>query len=167
MSTMNLAKRLTDELSAEMVICRQIFERLPTNLLDWKPHQKSPSAGSLAVHIADMVEWIGLAATTDELDYLVTPHNDFIPQSQAELLDYFDERTNGAIAALSKLSDQKMHEFWTVPYFLFKATDRRDTSRLSKSHNSSSWATHGLFSAQGHSSSRRVWPKWRGIGQAC
>jgi uncharacterized damage-inducible protein DinB len=132
MSTMNLAKRLTDELSAEMVICRQIFERLPTNLLDWKPHQKSPSAGSLAVHIADMVEWIGLAATTDELDYLVTPHNDFIPQSQAELLDYFDERTNGAIAALSKLSDQKMHEFWTVRHGdrIFFSRPRIDVIRV-------------------------------------
>lgn len=114
MSKLTLAENLVNELESELALCRQIFERLPTTLLGWQPHKKSPSAGSLAVHIADMVEWIHLAATTAQIDYALTPHTSFEPTTIVELLNYFDERANAAIAALRKISDQDLHELWTV-----------------------------------------------------
>lgn len=114
MSKLTLAENLVNELESELALCRQIFERLPTTLLGWQPHKKSPSAGSLAVHIADMVEWIHLAATTEQIDYALTPHTSFEPTTIVELLNYFDERANAAIAALRKISDQDLHELWTV-----------------------------------------------------
>jgi uncharacterized damage-inducible protein DinB len=112
--TYSLRNNLRDELVNEMAICRQIIERLPTSMLDWKPHQKSPGAGALAVHIADMVEWIWLSATTTEIDFAVTPPREFEPRSSGELLAYFDERAEGAIAAVKEMRDESLHELWTV-----------------------------------------------------
>ncbi len=114
MSKLTLGENLANELEHELAVCRQIFELLPTALLGWQPHKKSPSAGGLAVHIADMVEWIHLAVTTAEIDYALTPHKSFAPIASADLLDYFDKRAQAAIAAVRTISDQAIHELWTV-----------------------------------------------------
>jgi uncharacterized damage-inducible protein DinB len=103
-----------DEVEDELSLCRQIFERLPTQILSWKPHEKSPTTGGLAAHIADMVEWIGLAATTDELDYAVRPLESFEPTTTDELLRYFDARAKGVPEAIDKLDDEGLRRIWTI-----------------------------------------------------
>jgi uncharacterized damage-inducible protein DinB len=114
MGKLTLGEKLANELEHELAVCRQIFERLPTALLGWKPHGKSPSAGGLAVHIVDMVEWIQLAATTIEIDYAIRPPPEFEPTSSADLLNYFDVRAQAAVEAVRKIDDQAIDELWTV-----------------------------------------------------
>jgi len=109
-----IEKSLAVELEQEATICRSIFERLPADLFDWKPHKKSPAFGELAVHIIEMIEWVRLAATTVELDYAVTPPVAFKPTTTVELLTYFDVRAAGAIEALRTITDDQMHQEWTV-----------------------------------------------------
>jgi uncharacterized damage-inducible protein DinB len=105
---------LADEIEGELALCRHIFERLPSELLGWKPHEKSPSTGGLAAHIADMVEWIGLAATTDELDYATRPYQSFEPTTTNELLRYFDARAQDVPDAIGKLDAKAIQATWTV-----------------------------------------------------
>ncbi len=114
MKPSTLGQTLAGELENELAVCRQVFACLPSGLLAWKPHPKSASAGGLATHIADMVEWIRLAATTSVLDYAVTPPQDFVPTTTATLLSTFDARAAAAVAAVRTINDKQIHETWTV-----------------------------------------------------
>ena len=114
MNKLDMGMQLANELAGELALCRQIFACVLTALLGWQPHPKSPSMGELSVHIADMVEWIKLAATTTELDYAKKPHADFSPMSTLDLLHYFDERAADAIEALRNISNNDLYELWTV-----------------------------------------------------
>ncbi len=105
---------LADEVESELALCRQIFERLPQSMLAWKPHEKSPSAGALAMHIADMAEWITLAASTDELDYATKGFSGAEPSSTADVLRYFDARASNAASSVRKLDAHALQENWTV-----------------------------------------------------
>jgi uncharacterized damage-inducible protein DinB len=110
MNTYNLA----DEIESELALCRQIFERLTPEMLGWRPHVKSSTTGELAVHIADMAEWIGLATTTEELDYATKEQIYFEPSTAEELLSYFDARAGNAAASVRKKSADAMQEPWTI-----------------------------------------------------
>lgn len=105
---------LADEIESELALCREIFERLPSEMLAWKPHEKSASTGELAMHIADMVEWIGLATTTQELDYATREHVRHEPSSTEDVLRYFDARAAGVAAAVRTLNAQALQDNWTV-----------------------------------------------------
>jgi uncharacterized damage-inducible protein DinB len=105
---------LAAEIDSELSLCRQIFECLPSSMLAWKPHEKSPSAGSLAAHICDMAEWIKLAATTEELDYAKRDHIGYEPATTDDLLRYFDERASDAARSIDRLSKEELQTVWRV-----------------------------------------------------
>src|ERR1700680_3125550 len=49
---MSLAESMLAEFEGQAPITRKFLERLPEDRLAWKPHEKSMSAGQLALHIA-------------------------------------------------------------------------------------------------------------------
>src|SRR5258708_1614722 len=49
---MSLAESILSEFEIQAPITRRFLERLPESKLSWKPHDKSMSAGQLALHIA-------------------------------------------------------------------------------------------------------------------
>src|ERR1700687_6287810 len=49
---MSLAELMLAEFEAQAPITRKFLERLPEDRLTWKPHERSMSAGQLALHIA-------------------------------------------------------------------------------------------------------------------
>src|SRR5258708_24426847 len=51
-TAMSLAESMLAEFEAQAPITRKFLERLPGDRLTWKPHEKSMSAGQLALHIA-------------------------------------------------------------------------------------------------------------------
>lgn len=109
-----IGTRIAEEMQGELTLCRQIFACAQTELLGWQPHPKSPSMGELSVHICDMIRWIKLAATTEELDYAIKPHESFVATSTDSLLTYFDECSAGVIEAVRNSSDEALHAPWTV-----------------------------------------------------
>ena len=113
-NVMTIGMSMASEMEEELALCRQIIERIPTSLLGWQPHKRSPSMGELSVHIAAMVEWIKLAATTEELDYAIKPYKQVEPASTDALLGYFDDCAGGTVEAVRGLSDERMHALWTV-----------------------------------------------------
>jgi uncharacterized damage-inducible protein DinB len=105
---------LAVELEHEAAATRKMFERMPEEKFEWKPHEKSTPFVALAVHIAEMIDWVKLAVTTDELDYAVQPYKPFQPKSNGELLEYFDKNVAGAIEALKNISEEAITKTWTV-----------------------------------------------------
>jgi uncharacterized damage-inducible protein DinB len=53
------------EFKAETPAIRRILERVPTDKLTWKPHEKSRTLGQLAIHVANLP---GMAAKITDAD---------------------------------------------------------------------------------------------------
>src|SRR5690242_19571586 len=48
----DVAGAMLGEFEAELVTTRKFLERLPADKLAWRPHEKSMTAGQLALHVA-------------------------------------------------------------------------------------------------------------------
>ena len=65
---MAIADALVPEFDHEMTTTRKLLERVPEDKFDWKPHAKSFSLGSLAMHVADLVTWVADTLNKSEID---------------------------------------------------------------------------------------------------
>src|SRR5688572_8247812 len=88
---MQIAQALLAEFEQESHITRKFLERLPEDKLSWKPHERSMSAGQLALHLAMAP---GGVAELARQDPAIAP--DFgqpnpEPKSVKEVLDALDQ----------------------------------------------------------------------------
>lgn len=104
---------LLPEFDAEMATTRRFLERVPADKVDWKPHAKSFSLGSLAVHLAQLPTWAAPTMTAPEID--LDP-NDKAPAfvSVEELLARFDRNVAEARAAIAAAEDSAYDEPWSL-----------------------------------------------------
>src|SRR5215510_9001624 len=49
---MSIAEGILSEFEQQVPVTRRFLERVPEDRLTWKPHEKSMTAGQLALHIA-------------------------------------------------------------------------------------------------------------------
>lgn len=110
----NIATGLLGELDHEIATTRKCLERIPENLFDYKPHEKSMTMGKLAVHVAEMLSWITVTCTTDALDFAADEYKPFEPKTTAELLEYLEKHATQAVESLKNTSDEDMHKPWTL-----------------------------------------------------
>ncbi len=110
----NIANGLIGELDMEAQTTRKILERIPTEKFEYKPHEKSMSMIRLATHVAEMMNWVSVTCTTDELDFAVGDNKPFEPKDTAELVEYHDKLVGEAIEALKNTSDEDMHKDWSL-----------------------------------------------------
>ena len=110
----NIATGLIGELSHEAETTRKVLERIPAEKFDYKPHEKSMSMGRLAVHVAEMVDWITETCNRDELDFAKMDFKPLEPKTTAELVEYLDKNLAAAMEALKNTSDEDMHKDWTL-----------------------------------------------------
>ncbi len=110
----NIANGLIAELTHEAKTTRTVLERVPAEKFDYKPHEKSMTMGRLAVHVAEMINWISVTCTTSELDFSTMDMTPFAPKSNDELLEYYDKHVEIAFESLKNTSDESMHEIWTM-----------------------------------------------------
>jgi uncharacterized damage-inducible protein DinB len=66
METYNRANGMLGELEHEITTTRKVLERIPAEKFDYKPHEKSMAMGRLAVHVAEMFEWITMTCKSPE-----------------------------------------------------------------------------------------------------
>src|SRR5262245_43265137 len=90
---MPIKEALLTEYDHEIATTRRLLERLPDEKLDWKPHEKSMTLGSLATHLTTLPLW-GSTILNDQFFDLAggTPTSD-AGRSRAEILTAFDEST--------------------------------------------------------------------------
>lgn len=105
---------LIAELQMETVATRKMLERIPTEKNDWAPHDKSMKLGKLAVHVADLPNWITYTMNEDGLDLATMNYVQPMPNSADELVATLNKNVENAVAALEHSSDEDFDKMWTL-----------------------------------------------------
>jgi uncharacterized damage-inducible protein DinB len=109
---MPLAQTMLAEFEAQAPITKKFLERLPEDKLTWKPHEKSMSAGQLALHIAQVPG--GVVRLAEPNPAVVPSFNAPEPASHQQILDAFEESIAAVRSTLPKFDDARMQEIWRL-----------------------------------------------------
>lgn len=114
---MAISESLIPEFDNEVKATRRLLERVPDSGGAWKPHDKSMPMGKLAIHIANLVGWVGLVVHETQLD--LRPSDGSAPvqpqfESTARMLEAFDANVIAARAALTGATDDAMMVPWSL-----------------------------------------------------
>jgi len=110
---MKLIDSLISEFDHEAQTTRKHLERLPEDKLDWRPHEKSFTAGALASHITEMVGWADAILKQDGLDFDPATYKPYLATSVAELLKTFDDNVAKGKQALAGATDDSLNQPWS------------------------------------------------------
>jgi uncharacterized damage-inducible protein DinB len=110
---MSTAQSIFAEFEQQAPITRKFLERLPGDRLAWKPHEKSMSAGQLALHIARVPGGVVRFVQQNPAqapDFANAPQ----PSTLREVLDTFEESIVAVTSLLPKFSDASLQETWRM-----------------------------------------------------
>jgi uncharacterized damage-inducible protein DinB len=102
------------DLDREIAVTRRVLERLPEAQFGWKPHPKSMTLGRLAMHVANLLQWMIDTIERDGLDMQKPPAMRNEPTGLADVLEVFDKNTAVLKAAMDKLDDASLTKTWTL-----------------------------------------------------
>jgi len=110
---MSLAESMLAEFEEQAPVTRRFLERLPEDRLTWKPHEKSMSAGQLALHIARVP---GGSVRFVQQNPAQVPDLKNVPQpsSLTEILGVFEESVAAVRSLLPQFNDAAMQETWRM-----------------------------------------------------
>jgi uncharacterized damage-inducible protein DinB len=110
---MSLAEAMLREFETQAPITRTYLERLPEDKLFWKPHERSMSAGQLALHIAVVPGGVVRGAAQNPAQ---APDFNNIPQPSTvvEILARFDESIATVRSVLPQFDDARMEDIWRL-----------------------------------------------------
>lgn len=110
----SIAQALLDEFERELPTTRKFLDRLPDDRLTWKPHEKSMTAGQLALHIAQSLQGVLRLSLEDEAappDFSAGPPQ---PQSKREVLEALDAGAEFLRRTLPTIDDERMRSTFRV-----------------------------------------------------
>jgi uncharacterized damage-inducible protein DinB len=110
----NIARAMLEEFERELATTRKFLERVPEERLTWRPHEKSMTAGQLALHIASVPAGVLKLSLTDEAappDFRAGPKQ---PQSSREVLDTLDASAAFVRQTLPTIDDGRMRSLFKV-----------------------------------------------------
>jgi len=110
---MSIAQSIFAEFEGQAPITRKFLERLPESKLGWKPHEKSMSAGQLALHIARVPGGVVRFVQQNPAqapDFKNIPE----PSSLREILDTYEESISAVRSLLPQCNDATMQETWRM-----------------------------------------------------
>jgi uncharacterized damage-inducible protein DinB len=111
---MSFAENMIMELVGESATTQKMLERVPDDKLAWKPHEKSMSMSRLATHVAEMLSWVSLIISSDELDLAQGDHKPHELGSRKELLDRFHAVVEDTKKVLAGKTDQELMLPWKL-----------------------------------------------------
>jgi uncharacterized damage-inducible protein DinB len=111
---MSMIQLFLKELDLEAQTTRKMLDLVPTEKLDWKPHQKSMTVRGLATHIAEIPTWIDLTLNKDELDFATSPYKPQPINNHDELMDFFERCLAEGKAYLEKANDGILSKTWNM-----------------------------------------------------
>jgi uncharacterized damage-inducible protein DinB len=109
---MTIVQMMLAEFEQEAVTTRRFLERLPDDRLTWQPHEKSKTAGQLALHIATAPGGVVQMALVDE--FAMPTMGNPQPESTAQVLTALDESIATVRKTLSGLTDDRLDESWKL-----------------------------------------------------
>jgi uncharacterized damage-inducible protein DinB len=114
---MRIADALLPEFDQEMANTRKCLARIPNDKFTYKPHPKSFDMGSLAVHIATMLDWGVTTLNSDNFDYAPVGGEQYRPpvaKDNAELLAMFDKGAREFREALAAADNDSLMKPWSL-----------------------------------------------------
>lgn len=102
------------ELEEETAITQKMFQRIPEDKLDWKPHPKSMSIKQLATHIAELPTWIVMASTRNGYDFAAEPYQQKDINTKHDLIKYLNEMEELGDSYLRPELEDKLSEKWIL-----------------------------------------------------
>jgi len=111
---MSLQKALLAELKQESGNTRKMLALVPTDKLDWRPHEKSMSIGRLAAHIAETQVWFERIILADSFDFAESPMRPESGETTEEILQHFDALNDKAIHTLENTSSEALDSIWSL-----------------------------------------------------
>lgn len=109
---MSMTAAILQEFDNEAGTTRRVLERVPTDKLGWKPHPKSMSLGTLALHVAASPAVICGWAEQDETNFKGDPSPS--PASTAEILAAHDAGVKTVKDTLGRIGDEGLKKMWTA-----------------------------------------------------
>ena len=109
---MKLIDSLITEFEHEAQTTRKHLERMPDNQMDWRPHQKSFTAGALASHITESVGWTEVIFNQDEFNFDPATYAPYQARSVTDLLNTFDDNVARGRQALTDATDDALAQTW-------------------------------------------------------
>ena len=110
---MNIATNLLDEFEHELATTRRFLDRVPEQKLQWRPHEKSMTAGQLALHIAQTPAGV-LKLALDDNPSLPNTSDREQPRALREVLATLEESAAYVRETLPGLSDARLGETWKI-----------------------------------------------------
>lgn len=111
---MTIAEQFLGEFDAESQTTRKFLQRLPEDKLTWQPHEKSMTAGQLALHIAASPASIIQMAMRDEFLLSDIPQSREQPVSLQQVMEAFEESIATVEKNLPTISDERMQKTWRL-----------------------------------------------------
>ena len=107
-----VAEPILSEFRGEAPSIRRMLERVPTDKLTWKPHEKSRTLGQLAWHVANLP---GMAAKIVDADeFVVTGAAGGQGHSTEEIREAFDKNASVFEDRVGKLTDEAAMADWRL-----------------------------------------------------
>ena len=111
---MTLQTSLLEELREEAATTKRILERVPTDKLEWRPHDRSMTLGQLTLHVATIPGNIATLAQLGEFDAAQANFDPPMPRSHQEIQTAFEQSLKVAKAAIENLSDESASASWRL-----------------------------------------------------
>ena len=109
---MSMCQAMLREFENEAGTTRRVLERVPTDKLAWKPHPKSMSLGTLALHVAASPGVIIGWCAEDETQFKGEPSPQ--PTSTEEILAAHDASVAKVKETLPQIGDEGMQKMWSA-----------------------------------------------------
>lgn len=108
---MTIAQMILAEIEQEAIATRKCLERIPADKLDWKPADKSMSAGELGMHIAKSPAGVLEMMMQDEMG--MPEHADEKPEiTHSGIMQVFEDSLTKLRETLPGLTDEFMMAQW-------------------------------------------------------
>jgi uncharacterized damage-inducible protein DinB len=114
---MTMTEWLLAELESEAAKTRRVLAEVPEGKRDWTPHDRSMPFGYLTDLVANILSWVGLAITLDELDIAPKSGPSYRPaaaQTAADAIAALDKAVAQAREALQKTTDAHLATPWRL-----------------------------------------------------
>lgn len=110
---MALVSSILKEIEQESRTTRRVLERVPTDKLSWKPHEKSSSLGRLAWHVAAIPARVLAMLRQGDFDMAAAPPLE-PPDSTALIVAGFERHYADIRAYFESIDEAVLHEPFTL-----------------------------------------------------
>jgi len=111
---MDNVQSMIQELEQEAISVRRLLKLVPSDHLDWRPHQKSMSLGQLGLHVASIPGGVSNLLLTDGFDGSKANFTVAQPKSTDEILTSLETGLSRAKQVLGDLDAQKAVSPWRL-----------------------------------------------------